>query len=56
MCIIRSFWPEVFSKEILTKLEIPEIGGGQLPLELGNGDKLFVVGANGSGKSVLFQH
>ena len=38
------------------KLEIPEIGGGQLSLEIENGDQLFVVGANGSGKSVLFRH
>ena len=41
-------------KEIPIKLEIPKIGGGQLSLELENGDQLFVVGPNGSGKSVLF--
>ena len=40
----------------MIKLNIPKIDGEQLPLTLENGDQLFVVGANGSGKSALLQH
>ena len=40
------------------KLEIPRIPNDPNPinLTLKNGDQLFVVGANGSGKSALIQH
>ena len=37
------------------ELKIPKIDGEELSLTLENGDRLFVVGANGSGKSALFQ-
>ena len=40
----------------MMKLNIPKIDGKQLSLTLENGDQLFVVGANGSGKSALLQH
>ena len=37
-------------------LEIPKISDNPLKLTLFPGDRLFVVGANGSGKSALIQH
>ena len=39
------------------KLEIPKVPDDPNPisLNLNNGDQLFIVGANGSGKSVLMQ-
>lgn len=37
-------------------LEIPDISGNPLPITLKQGDQLFIVGANGSGKSALMQH
>ena len=40
----------------MMKLNIPRINEEPLPLTLENGDQLFVVGANGSGKSALLQH
>lgn len=40
----------------MMKLNIPKIYGEQLSLTLEDGDQLFVVGANGSGKSALLQH
>ena len=36
--------------------EIPRISGNPLPITLKKGDQLFIVGANGSGKSALMQH
>lgn len=36
-------------------LEIPDISGNSLPITLKQGDQLFIVGANGSGKSALIQ-
>ena len=38
------------------ELNIPLISGGSLPINLNDGERLFVVGANGSGKSALIQH
>ena len=38
------------------ELKIPKIDGEELSLKLENGGLLFVVGANGSGKSALLQH
>lgn len=38
------------------KVSIPRPVGGQLELNLSNGERLFIVGANGSGKSALVQH
>ena len=35
---------------------IPQISGQQIPISLEAGDRLFIVGANGSGKSALIQH
>ena len=40
----------------MIKLNIPRIDDEPLSLTLENGDQLFVVGANGSGKSALLQH
>ena len=40
----------------MMKLDIPRIGEEPLPLPLENGNQLFVVGANGSGKSALLQY
>ena len=40
----------------MMKLNIPRIDGKQLSLTLEDGEQLFVVGANGSGKSALLQH
>ena len=40
----------------MIKLNIPRISEEPLSLTLENGDQLFVVGANGSGKSALLQH
>ena len=37
-------------------LEIPRISDSSLPITLKKGDQLFIVGANGSGKSALIQH
>ena len=37
-------------------LKIPRVSGDELQLSLIAGDRLFVVGANGSGKSALIQH
>ena len=37
-------------------LEIPRISDSPLELTLGPGDRVFLVGANGSGKSALVQH
>ena len=37
-------------------LNIPQISDHQLPISLEAGDRLFIVGANGSGKSALIQH
>ena len=37
-------------------LHIPQISGHQLPISLEASDRLFIVGANGSGKSALIQH
>ena len=36
--------------------DIPKISGDLINLSLGMGDRLFVVGANGSGKSALMHH
>jgi ABC-type cobalamin/Fe3+-siderophores transport system ATPase subunit len=36
--------------------DIPQTSGHQLPITLRAGDRLFLVGANGSGKSALIQH
>ena len=38
------------------ELEIPTVSGDPLKLILKSGDRVFVVGANGSGKSALIQH
>lgn len=38
------------------KLDIPRILGNPLQITLSAGDRLFIVGANGSGKSALVQH
>ena len=38
------------------KLNIPRILGNPLQITLSAGDRLFMVGANGSGKSALIQH
>ena len=38
------------------KWDIPRIGSEPLPISLESGDRLFVIGANGSGKSALIQH
>ena len=35
---------------------IPLISGGPIELRLESGKHIFVVGANGSGKSALLQH
>ena len=40
----------------MMELDIPKTGGKQLSLTLEDGEQLFVVGANGSGKSALFQY
>ena len=40
----------------MMKLNIPRIGEEPLSLTLEDGDQLFVVGANGSGKSALLQY
>ena len=37
-------------------LDIPQTSGQSLPITLEDGDRLFMVGANGSGKSALIQH
>ena len=37
-------------------IDIPRISGHSLSITLGYGDQLFMVGANGSGKSALIQH
>ena len=42
--------------KILMKWEIPRISDTPLSISLEAGDRLFVVGANGSGKSALLQH
>ena len=36
--------------------KIPRISGEELPITLEAGRPLFVIGANGSGKSALIQH
>ena len=36
--------------------DIPLTSGGPLPLALKSGNRLFIIGANGSGKSALIQH
>ena len=38
------------------ELNIPTIAGDSIQLSLGAGDRIFIVGANGSGKSALIQH
>ena len=38
------------------ELNIPTISGDSIQLSLGAGDRIFIVGANGSGKSALIQH
>ena len=38
------------------EFKIPRITGGPLEINLESGDRLFMVGANGSGKSALIQH
>ena len=38
------------------KWNIPQTSGQVLPISLDAGDRLFMVGANGSGKSALIQH
>ena len=35
---------------------IPRISGDPLPISLQSGDRFFIVGSNGSGKSALIQH
>ena len=40
----------------LDELEHPQTSGQALPISLEAGDRLFMVGANGSGKSALIQH
>ena len=35
---------------------IPSISGQKFPISLKGSDRLFIVGANGSGKSALIQH
>ena len=35
---------------------IPQISGQHLPISIEDGDRFFIVGANGSGKSALIQH
>ena len=37
-------------------LDIPRTSGASLPLPINIGERLFIVGANGSGKSALIQH
>ena len=44
------------SQNYLLEWNIPSISGSPLPLSLEAGDRLFVVGANGSGKSALLQY
>ena len=36
--------------------DIPRISGDPLPISLQSGDRFFIVGSNGSGKSALIQH
>ena len=36
--------------------DIPRISGEPLPISLQSGDRFFIVGSNGSGKSALIQH
>ena len=36
--------------------DIPRISGVPLPISLQSGDRFFIVGSNGSGKSALIQH
>ena len=38
------------------RIEIPTLSGASLALEIADGDHLFIIGANGSGKSALIQH
>ena len=38
------------------ELTIPRISGDSLTIRLDTGQQLYVVGANGTGKSALFQH
>ena len=38
------------------RLEIPTLSGEQLLLDVDTGEQLFVLGANGTGKSALIQH
>lgn len=38
------------------KLTIPNTSGNQLPISIEVGEQLYVVGANGTGKSALFQY
>ena len=38
------------------RFEIPTIHGASLPIRVDPGDAIFVVGANGTGKSALLQH
>lgn len=42
--------------QIKHKIEIPKENGEPISLELKEGEVLFLLGANGSGKSALFQH
>ena len=37
------------------ELTIPETSGDQLTISVGVGQQIYVVGANGTGKSALFQ-
>lgn len=37
-------------------LDIPTLSGDSLSVELGTGEHIFIIGANGSGKSALIQH
>ena len=36
--------------------DVPRISGEPLPISLQSGDRFFIVGSNGSGKSALIQH
>ena len=53
---LPEFGSHKLSRTLPMKLDIPRILGNPLQITLSAGDRLFIVGANGSGKSALVQH